>query len=127
MSYYYFYESISCHIIFVGETQPTMVPEVAKEDRRQVEEAMPLAVMILVPILSSGLILVILAIVCIRRQTTSGSVTASPLVKTSAITTTRYGFKWNVNSNKIWSKAFLTKISKEQFSDRNFYPEAIVY
>ena len=103
MSYYYFYESISCHIIFVGETQPTMVPEVAKEDRRQVEEAMPLAVMILVPILSSGLILVILAIVCIRRQTTSGSVTASPLVKTSAITTTRYGFKFNVNSNNFWS------------------------
>lgn len=47
-------------------------------------DRMPLALMILVPILSSGLVLVILTVVCIRRQTsTAASVTASPLVKTS--------------------------------------------
>ena len=80
------------HHFFIGEVKPTIeIPEFAKEASKgeDDEEAMPLAVMILVPILSSGLILVILAIVCIRRQTTSGSVTASPLVKTSANTSSR--------------------------------------
>ena len=83
------------HHFFIGEVKPTIeIPEFAKEASKgredgDEEEAMPLAVMILVPILSSGLILVILAIVCIRRQTTSGSVTASPLVKTSANTSSR--------------------------------------
>ena len=51
------------------------------------EQPMPLALMILIPILSFGMILVILTIVCIRRtssaSTASSSLTASPLVKTS--------------------------------------------
>lgn len=51
------------------------------------EQPMPLALMILIPILSFSMILVILAIVCIRRSsaasTASSSLTASPLVKTS--------------------------------------------
>eukprot|EP00093_Oithona_nana_P011971 11971.XXX_418731_422924_1 [CDS] Oithona nana genome sequencing. len=51
------------------------------------EQQMPLALMILIPILSFGMILVILTIVCIRRtssaSTASSSLTASPLVKTS--------------------------------------------
>ena len=59
--------------------------EVLQQSAASDDEAMPLALMILIPILSSGLILVILAVVCIRRQTTSvaSSLTASPLVKTN--------------------------------------------
>lgn len=52
-------------------------------DEVSYEEGFPLVLMVLIPILSSGLILLILAVVCIRRQTkaTASSLTASPLVK----------------------------------------------
>ena len=61
------YQLTVSSFFFIGEVKPTIeIPEFAKEASKGVEndEAMPLAVMILVPILSSGLILVILAIVC---------------------------------------------------------------
>ena len=64
------------------ETSGNLVLEVNTE-----EQPMPLALMILIPILSFGLILVILTVVCIRRSSTAAStassLTASPLVKTS--------------------------------------------
>lgn len=78
-----------------GNTQPatfmsenSLVIQHATSDKSSEEEAMPLALMILIPILSSGLILVTLTAVCIRRQSmatasaaSAASLTASPLVK----------------------------------------------
>ena len=52
-----------------GQRQPSensLVFQQATNDNRG-EDSMPVALMILIPILSSGLILLILAVVCIRR------------------------------------------------------------
>lgn len=60
------------------------------DEHQGLEESMPLAMMILIPILSSGFILLILAVVCIRRQTkasAASSLTASPLVKMTSTNT----------------------------------------
>ena len=54
----------------VSQRQPSensLVFQQPTNDVRGEDDSMPLALMILIPILSSGLILLILAVVCIRR------------------------------------------------------------
>ena len=48
-------------------SENSLVFQQATNDNRGEEESMPVALMILIPILSSGLILIILTVVCIRR------------------------------------------------------------
>ena len=49
-------------------SENSLVFQQATNDNRGEEESMPVALMILIPILSSGLILIILTVVCIRRK-----------------------------------------------------------